>query len=159
MDSNAVGERVADIFFSYSSHDRERVRQVRDALADNGFDVFWDQQTSAGMDWDTWIRRELGKSKCAVVFWSATSAASDNVRHEATVAKQQGKLISVFIDPLVTLSPSHSSPTIAYADGSLRSPDQRTRSASWPRSRARERHVALELQQCRQWQKSRNLED
>jgi hypothetical protein len=37
---SAAGERVADIFFSYSSQDRERVRRVRDALADKGFDVF-----------------------------------------------------------------------------------------------------------------------
>src|SRR6516164_6297825 len=103
MDQSAVGERVADIFFSYSSQDRERVRRVRDALAGKGFDVFWDQQTPAGIDWDTWIRAELGKSKCAVVFWSAASAASDNVRHEATVAKRQGKLISVVIEPLTEL--------------------------------------------------------
>jgi TIR domain/PAN domain len=94
---------VADIFFSYSSQDRERVRRVRDALVDKGFDVFWDQQTPAGIDWDTWIRGELGKAKCAVVCWSAASAASDNVRHEATVAKRQGKLISVFLEPLTEL--------------------------------------------------------
>jgi hypothetical protein len=103
MDQSAVGERVADIFFSYSSQDRERVRRVRDALADKGFEVFWDQQTPAGIDWDTWIRGELGKAKCAVVCWSAASAASDNVRHEATVAKRQGKLISVFLEPLTEL--------------------------------------------------------
>lgn len=98
-----TGRSVSDVFFSYSSKDRERVRRVRDALADKGFDVFWDQQTPAGTDWDTWIRAELGKSKCAVVFWSAASAASDNVRHEATVAKRQSKLISVIIEPLTEL--------------------------------------------------------
>lgn len=75
--------------------------RVRDALAHLGFDVFSDQQTPAGIDWDTWIRGELAKSKCAVVLWSVASAASDNVRHEATVAKRQGKLISVFIESLV----------------------------------------------------------
>jgi hypothetical protein len=32
--------------------------------------------------------------------WSAASAVSDNVRHESTVGKRQGKLISVFIEPL-----------------------------------------------------------
>jgi hypothetical protein len=37
---------------------------------------------------------------CAIVFWSAASAASDNVRHEATVAKQQGKLIAALLEPL-----------------------------------------------------------
>src|SRR5262245_11284080 len=52
------------------------------------------------MDWDTWIRQHLTKSRCARAFWSATSVSSDNVRHEATVAKQQGKLISVLLEPL-----------------------------------------------------------
>jgi hypothetical protein len=91
---------VTDIFFSYSSVDRERVRPIRDALVAQGFDVFWDQQVPAGMDWDSWIRQHLTKSKCAIAFWSTTSASSDNVRHEATVAKQQGKLISVLLEPL-----------------------------------------------------------
>ena len=91
---------MTDIFFSYSSADRERVRPIRDALAEQGFEVFWDQQVPAGMDWDTWIRQHLTKSKCAMAFWSATSVSSDNVRHEAAVAKQQGKLISVLLEPL-----------------------------------------------------------
>jgi tetratricopeptide (TPR) repeat protein len=91
---------VTDIFFSYSSADRERVRPIRDALAEQGFEVFWDQQVPTGMDWDTWIRQHLSKSKCVMAFWSATSVSSDNVRHEATVAKQQGKLISVLLEPL-----------------------------------------------------------
>src|SRR5262249_24145237 len=91
---------MTDIFFSYSSVDRERVRPIRDALVAQGFEVFWDQQVPAGMDWDTWIRQHLTKSKCAMAFWSATSVSSDNVRHEAIVAKQQGKLISVLLEPL-----------------------------------------------------------
>jgi TIR domain/PAN domain len=91
---------MTDIFFSYSSADRERVRPIRDALVAQGFEVFWDQQVPPGMDWDTWIRQHLTKSRCAMAFWSATSVSSDNVRHEAVVAKQQGKLISVLLEPL-----------------------------------------------------------
>src|ERR1043166_2142220 len=91
---------MIDIFFSYKSDDRERVRPVRDAFAALGFDVFWDQQVPAGVDWDSWIRRHLAESKCAIVFWSSASAASDNVRHEATVAKQQGKLVAALLEPL-----------------------------------------------------------
>ena len=91
---------MTDIFFSYSSVDRERVRPIRDALVAQGFEVFWDQQVPTGLDWDSWIRQHLAKSKCAMAFWSAASVASDNVRHEATVAKQQGKLISVLLEPL-----------------------------------------------------------
>ena len=91
---------MTDIFFSYSSADRERVRPIRDALVEQGFEVFWDQAVPAGKDWDTWIRQHLATSKCAMVFWSATSVSSDNVRHEATVAKQQSKLVSVLLEPL-----------------------------------------------------------
>jgi hypothetical protein len=57
-------------------------------LAEMGFEVFWDQETPSGSDWNTWIRGELAKSKCAVAFWSTTSTISDNVRHEAVVAKE-----------------------------------------------------------------------
>jgi hypothetical protein len=91
---------VTDIFFSYSSADRERVRPVRDALVAQGFEVFWDQEVPTGLDWDSWIRQHLAKCKCAMAFWSAASVASDNVRHEAVVAKQQGKLISVLLENL-----------------------------------------------------------
>lgn len=91
---------MADIFFSYRSVDRDRVRPVRDALAAHGFDVFWDQAVPSGVDWDTWIRQHLANAKCTLVFWSLASVASDNVRHEATVAKMQGKLIQVLLDPL-----------------------------------------------------------
>ena len=91
---------MTDIFFSYKSDDRERVRPVRDAFANQGFDVFWDQQVPAGVDWDSWIRQHLTQSKCAIVFWSAASVLSDNVRHEATVGKQQGKLVPAMLEPL-----------------------------------------------------------
>jgi hypothetical protein len=94
------GPRVTDIFFSYSSADRERVRPVRDALVAQGFEVFWDQEVPTGLDWDSWIRQHLSKCKCAMAFWSAASVASDNVRHEAVVAKQQGKLISILLESL-----------------------------------------------------------
>jgi len=91
---------MTDIFFSYSSKDRERVRPVREALVTQGFDVFWDQTVPTGLDRDTWIRQHLNRAKCVLVFWSGNSVASDNVRHEAMVAKQHGKLVPVILDPL-----------------------------------------------------------
>src|SRR5262249_19174689 len=85
---------------SYRSADRERVRLVRNALAAQGFDVFWDQEVPAGVDWDSWIRQHLAQARCAIVFWSTVSVASDNVRHEAAIARHQGKLVPVLLDPL-----------------------------------------------------------
>jgi hypothetical protein len=94
------GKPMTDIFLSYSSKDRDRVALIRDALAERGFDVFWDQTLPAGIDWDTWIRQHLAQSKCALVAWSKNSVGSDNVRHEAKIAKDQYKLLPVMIDDL-----------------------------------------------------------
>jgi TIR domain len=91
---------MTDIFFSYSSKDRDRVRAVHAALAAQGFEIFWDQSVPPGTDWDTWIRQHLNEAKCAIVFWSNNSVGSGNVRHEATIANQQGKLVPVLLDPL-----------------------------------------------------------
>ena len=60
---------MTDIFFSYSSADRER-------LVAQGFEVFWDQEVPTGLDWDSWIRQHLTKTKCAMAFWSMASVAS-----------------------------------------------------------------------------------
>jgi len=91
---------MTDIFLSYSSADLDRVRPIRDRLAEQGFDVFWDQKLPPGVDWDSWIRQHLTQSRCAVIVWSRNSVKSDNVRHEAMIAKQKGKFIPVLIDEL-----------------------------------------------------------
>jgi hypothetical protein len=91
---------MTEIFFSYSSKDRDRVKQFRDALVEQGFDVFWDQSVPTGTDWDTWIRQYLNQAKSVVVFWSNNSITSKNVRHEATVADRQNKLIPILLDVL-----------------------------------------------------------
>lgn len=91
---------MSDVFFSYSNKDREIVRPVREQLSELGFDVFWDQVVPPGQDWDTWIRGELGRARCAVVFWSKTSVASRNVRHEASIASEQGKLIPALLEAI-----------------------------------------------------------
>ncbi len=91
---------MTDVFFSYSSKDRERVRPIRDLLIAEGFDVFWDQEVPPGRDWDEWIRQQLKAARCAIVFWSEHSVQSRNVRHEAAIAWDAGKLIPVLLDPL-----------------------------------------------------------
>ncbi len=89
---------MTDIFFSYSSKDRERVRPIRDGLVALGYVVFWDQEVPPGQDWDEWIRGYLDSSRCVIVFWSAESIKSRNVRHEAALAATAEKLIPVLLD-------------------------------------------------------------
>lgn len=91
---------MPDIFLSYSSSDREMAERVQAKLADEGYDVFWDQNTPPGMDWDTWIRDQLRDSRCVIVLWSKVSVASPNVRHEAMIGRDRSKLLPVMIDDL-----------------------------------------------------------
>ena len=91
---------MADVFLSYSSKDRAAAERVQAALTAKGVDVFWDQETPPGQDWDTWIRTKLSTCKVAIVLWSRASVKSENVRHEAIVARKAGKLLPASIDPL-----------------------------------------------------------
>lgn len=43
---------MTDVFLSYSSKDRERVRPIFEALSAAGFDVFWDLETPPGVLWE-----------------------------------------------------------------------------------------------------------
>lgn len=91
---------MADIFLSYSSADRERVRPVHAALVAKGFDVFWDIETPPGANWDQWIRGKIDKAKVVVVFWTQRSAKSVNVQHEAAIAREDGKLVPVQLEAM-----------------------------------------------------------
>jgi hypothetical protein len=91
---------LTDIFLSYSSVDRDRVRPLHDALSRMGFQVFWDQTVPVGTNWDAWIRERLRDARVALVVWSRESVKSENIRHEAAIAHKQGKLLSVVLDPL-----------------------------------------------------------
>lgn len=91
---------MADVFLSYSSADRAKAVAIERALSSAGYEVFWDQETPAGVDWDAWIREKLAKAKVVVVLWSKTSIASPNVRHEAMIARDGSQLIPVLVDAL-----------------------------------------------------------
>ncbi|MGO9546546.1 MAG: toll/interleukin-1 receptor domain-containing protein [Rhodomicrobium sp.] len=91
---------MTDIFFSYSSKDRDRVAVAHAALTERGFDVLWDLQVPAAVDWEQWIAAPLRRARCVVVFWTGNSAASDKVRHEADIAREQGKLLQVLLEPM-----------------------------------------------------------
>lgn len=91
---------MADIFLSYASADRERVRPLHAALVARGFGVFWDIETPPGANWDQWIRGKIEHAKVVVVFWTQTSAKSVNVQHEAAIAREDGKLVPVQLEAM-----------------------------------------------------------
>jgi formylglycine-generating enzyme required for sulfatase activity len=88
------GAGVADVFISYSKHDRVIAEALADDLKGEGFDVWWDFELYAGDDFHEIIRAEIGKAKAVLVIWSQTAVASSWVRGEAQEADYNNKLIS-----------------------------------------------------------------
>jgi tetratricopeptide (TPR) repeat protein len=89
---------MADVFISYASEDRARVRPLAEALQQRGFSVWWDRSLVAGQDYSAIIERELRNAKAVVVTWTQSSALSTFVRDEAGRARDQGRLVPVLLD-------------------------------------------------------------
>jgi hypothetical protein len=89
---------MADVFISYASEDRGRVRPLAEALQQRGFKVWWDRSLAAGQDYASIIERELKIAKAVIVVWTQSSAASTFVRDEAGRARDEGRLVPVMLD-------------------------------------------------------------
>lgn len=89
---------MAEIFISYASENRERARELAQALGARGWSVWWDREIPLGKSFDEVIEKALSEAKCAIVLWSEVSIASEWVRNEASEGKRRGILIPVFIE-------------------------------------------------------------
>jgi tetratricopeptide (TPR) repeat protein len=89
---------MADVFISYASEDRDRVRPLAQALQSRGFNVWWDRALSAGQDYAQTIERELKQAKAVIVIWTKGSTVSTFVRDEAGRARDEGRLVPVMLD-------------------------------------------------------------
>ena len=92
------GARMADIFISYASEDRSRVRPLAEALLAKGFNIWWDRSLAAGQDYTAIIERELKNAKAVIVVWTQASTHSTFVRDEAGRARDEGRLVPVLLD-------------------------------------------------------------
>jgi TolB-like protein len=88
---------MADVFLSYKREDAARVRKLVAALRESGLEVWWDEDIPPSAPWEATIERALAEAKAIVVCWSPRSVASENVRSEARVAREDGRLIQVFL--------------------------------------------------------------
>ena len=90
---------MADVFLSYKREDAAKVRKLVAALRQKGLDTWWDEDIPPSAPWESTIEKELAGAKAVIVCWSPDAVASDNVRSEARVARQDGLLIQIFLKP------------------------------------------------------------
>ncbi len=89
---------MVDVFVSYSSQDRERVRGLVGEIEAIGYSVWWDREIGAGEAFDREIEKAVDDARCIVVVWSQTSVESKWVRSEANEGLNKGILVPVSIE-------------------------------------------------------------
>ena len=89
---------MTDVFLSYASEDRVRVRPLVDLLERQGWTVWWDREIHAGPRFDQVIEKALDQASCVVVVWSRQSVQSDWVQTEASEGLERDILVPVRID-------------------------------------------------------------
>ena len=82
---------ASDIFLSYASLDRDRVRPLVERLQENGWSVWWDRDIPKGKDYSDVIVGAIESSRTMVVVWSAASVSSNWVRGEARMGLKNGR--------------------------------------------------------------------
>ena len=89
---------MADIFISYARADRPVIEALSAVLENAGHTVWWDRQIRGGSAYARDIESELKAARIVLVAWSDASRASDWVKDEAAVARDQGKLLPIRLD-------------------------------------------------------------
>ena len=84
---------MSDIFVSYASADRNRIRPLVRALETSGRSVFWDRTIPTGKTWRQVLDAELRQCRSVLVVWTENSVASEWVHFvvgRARSAKKSG---------------------------------------------------------------------
>lgn len=89
---------MSDVFISYKRENLKELQPLVKALRARGLAVWWDQDIPPDAPWEQTITREHGLAKAVVVAWSPAAAASENVKAEARQARNEGKLLQVFVE-------------------------------------------------------------
>lgn len=89
---------MVDVFVSYKKEDVARVEPIARALAQAGYDVWWDHRIPPGRSYRDVIGAALQSAKCVIVVWSDKSANAQWVLDEADEGKKRNVLLPLLID-------------------------------------------------------------
>ena len=68
---------MSDIFLSYATDDRDRVRPLVEQLEARGYTVWSDTRIGVGSSFDREIQKQLDAAACVLVVWSELSVESE----------------------------------------------------------------------------------
>lgn len=89
---------MSNLFLSYASEDRDRVRPLADLLAQAGHSVWWDQRLNPGAEFQQEIDTALAQADRVLVLWSRQSIASSWVQAEASEGLERGILMPILLE-------------------------------------------------------------
>lgn len=92
---------MVDVFISYSRKDKEPVARLARAIEDEGYDVWWDAELPPHQSYGDVITGKIAEAKAAIVVWSQDAAASEWVRAEADMARNQRKLVQTALGDIM----------------------------------------------------------
>ncbi|MDX2275869.1 MAG: toll/interleukin-1 receptor domain-containing protein [Hyphomonadaceae bacterium] len=91
---------MTDVFISYKRDERDKARQLAEALGARGFSVWWDAEILPGEQYRAVTLQILESCRAAIVIWSPLSAKSNWVLDEAQRALDRGVLVPVHLEPI-----------------------------------------------------------
>ncbi|HEY2480749.1 MAG TPA: TIR domain-containing protein [Caulobacteraceae bacterium] len=89
---------MADIFISYARATQRQAEMFEKALLSLGYSVWRDMALSLHRPYQPEIEANLRAARAVLVLWSKEAAASDWVRAEADLARNEHKLLQVTVD-------------------------------------------------------------
>lgn len=92
---------MADIFISYAHENVQTAKALAQALADEGWEVWWDPQIRSGTQFPEIISRQLTTARCVISLWSEAALRSRWVRDESEEALKRYVLVPVRIEAIV----------------------------------------------------------
>lgn len=92
---------MVDVFISYSRTNKAKVAQIARGIEDAGYSVWWDAELPPHQSYGEVITGKIDDAKAAIVVWSAEAAASEWVRAEADMARNQKKLVQTALGDIM----------------------------------------------------------
>src|ERR1044072_8527036 len=96
---------MADVFISYKREERDAVQIIADTLAGLKLEIWVASRRRAVGSFDEQIAAALKDAKAVLTCWTPAAMASEWVRGEATMARQDEKLVACFLEPTELIPP------------------------------------------------------